>query len=73
MDMAELFGKVCSYFTYQGCTTDSKSDACKQDDMAIYVVMTETKQLSPEQMVKIRELAGTETEGERVIFERNER
>ena len=40
IDLAELVGNVCSYFTYQGCATEKKSESCSQEDMAIYVVLT---------------------------------
>lgn len=39
----------------------------------IYVVLTDTKNLSAGQLDKIVELAGDETLNERVVSERNER
>ena len=54
IDMAELVGNVCSYFTYQGCTTDMKTDSCDHEDKAIYVVLTEIKQISPDQLEKVK-------------------
>ena len=68
IDMDELIGKVCSYFTYQACPAAS----CSLEQEVIYVVLTETKKLSASQFEKITELSGGEEMNERVVSERNE-
>ena len=47
-----------------------RTEQCDQEDMAIYVVLTQAKQMSSDQLQKVKELAGGVTGGQRMIFER---
>ena len=46
IDIEELVGNVCSYFTYQACPQESTDGQCKTEDMVIYVILTQIKKIS---------------------------
>ena len=51
IDIEELVGNVCSYFTYQACPPESIDGQCKTEDMVIYVILTQIKKISGDQLV----------------------
>ena len=54
LDIEELASKVCSYFTYKACPSESVSGQCKVTDNVIYVVLTQVKKMSSNQHALIQ-------------------
>ena len=65
IDFNDLLGTVCSYFTYKGCQSGDQLP-CKE---SIYVVLTDIKQMTSDQLTKIKELTGLLAP--RVVYIRN--
>lgn len=68
LDLAEMVGSVCSYFTYYGCPTEMTSQDCSMDQAVFYVVLTDIHHLAVDQLNKINEIGGGKDGAARVDF-----
>ena len=48
LDLADMVGNVCSYFTYYGCPTEMEDQDCKMEEMVLFVVLTDIHHITEE-------------------------
>ena len=48
LNIAEMVGNVCSYFTYYGCPTEMLSQDCQMEEMVLYVILTDIHHMTQE-------------------------
>ena len=70
LNLADVVGNVCSYFSYYGCPIESTSQECSKDELVLFIVLTDVQSISAQQLQKLTEIGGGLSGDQREIHDK---